>query len=89
MNWERLQRDLWASVTQKTEGDNRARVIREDWGQRLKAYHKLHYHNTQPIAAIEPIEELNIGHALISRAIFVGLDQAVREMLSLMEMARG
>jgi len=54
----------------------------------VAAGHGLHYHNTSAVAAIEPIVELNIGHAMIARAVFVGLDQAVREMLDLMNMAR-
>jgi pyridoxine 5-phosphate synthase len=54
----------------------------------VAAGHGLHYHNTTPIAAIPEIIELNIGHAIVARSIFVGLDQAVREMLALMESAR-
>jgi len=50
---------------------------------RVNAGHGLDYRNTPRIAALEPVEELSIGHAIISRAVFVGLDQAVREMLAL------
>jgi pyridoxine 5-phosphate synthase len=53
-------------------------------GLRVNAGHGLNYVNTAPIAALESIEELSIGHAIMARAIFVGLDQAVREMLALM-----
>ncbi len=53
-------------------------------GLRVNAGHGLNYLNTARIAAIEQIEELSIGHAVISRAVFVGLDQAVREMLALL-----
>lgn len=49
-------------------------------GLRVNAGHGLNYFNTAPIAAIDTIEELSIGHAIISRAVFTGLDQAVREM---------
>ena len=49
-------------------------------GLRLHAGHGLNYRNVGPIAAIEGMMELNIGHAIVSRAIFVGLRQAVREM---------
>jgi pyridoxine 5-phosphate synthase len=52
-------------------------------GLRVNAGHGLDYRNTQRIAALETIEELSIGHAIISRAVYVGLDQAVREMLAL------
>ena len=52
-------------------------------GLRVNAGHGLNYFNTARIAAIEQIEELSIGHAVITRALFVGLDQAVREMLAL------
>jgi pyridoxine 5-phosphate synthase len=51
---------------------------------RVNAGHGLNYINTARIAALEQIEELSIGHAVISRAVFVGLDQAVREMLALL-----
>ncbi|WP_410500255.1 pyridoxine 5'-phosphate synthase [Chitinibacter sp. S2-10] len=54
----------------------------------VNAGHGLHYHNVQPIAQIDAIEELNIGHALIAHALFVGLENAVREMKQLMIQAR-
>lgn len=47
--------------------------------------HGLNYQNIGPIAAIDGIEELNIGHSIISRSSLVGIDKAVREMKSLME----
>ena len=53
-------------------------------GLRVNAGHGLNYVNTARIAALGSIEELSIGHAIMARAIFVGLDQAVREMLGLM-----
>ena len=53
-------------------------------GLRVNAGHGLNYVNTTRVAALESIEELSIGHAIMARAIFVGLDQAVREMLALM-----
>jgi pyridoxine 5-phosphate synthase len=49
-------------------------------GLTLHAGHGLTYRNVQPIAAIEGMHELNIGHSIISRAIMVGLVEAVREM---------
>lgn len=54
----------------------------------VNAGHGLHYHNVQPIAQIEVINELNIGHAIIARAIFSGLSVAVQQMRSLMQEAR-
>ena len=50
----------------------------------VAAGHGLDYVNTADVAAIPEIEELNIGHSIVARAIFVGFDQAVREMLALM-----
>lgn len=54
----------------------------------VNAGHGLHYHNVQPIAGIEVINELNIGHAIIAKAIFCGLKEAVRDMRQLMQEAR-
>lgn len=56
-------------------------------GLRVCAGHGLNYQNTAPIAALDTLEELSIGHAIMARAIFVGLDQAVREMLALIRQA--
>lgn len=53
-------------------------------GMRVNAGHGLHYHNVHHIAAIPGIEELNIGHAIVAHALFVGWDNAVREMKTLM-----
>jgi pyridoxine 5-phosphate synthase len=50
----------------------------------VNAGHGLDYQNTDAIAAIEGLNELNIGHAIVARALFVGLDQAVREMRRVM-----
>lgn len=53
-------------------------------GLSVNAGHGLNYHNVKDIAAIPGIEELNIGHAIIAHALFVGWDNAVREMKQLM-----
>jgi len=53
----------------------------------VNAGHGLHYHNVEPVAEIPQLHELNIGHGIIARAIFVGLDQAIREMAQLMASA--
>jgi len=55
-----------------------------DAGLHVNAVHGLNYHNVQPIAAIQSIRELNIGHAIIARALFTGMQEAVREMKRLM-----
>jgi pyridoxine 5-phosphate synthase len=52
-------------------------------GLRLHAGHGLNYRNVQPVAALPDMAELNIGHAIVSRAIFVGLRAAVQEMKAL------
>jgi pyridoxine 5-phosphate synthase len=57
-------------------------------GLTVNAGHGLNYHNVQPIAAISEIVELNIGHAIIARAVFDGLPKAVRDMKELMRAAR-
>jgi pyridoxine 5-phosphate synthase len=57
-------------------------------GLEVHAGHGLNYHNVAPVAAIPEIVELNIGHAIVARAIFVGLTEAVREMKALMLAAR-
>ncbi|TCV90228.1 pyridoxine 5'-phosphate synthase [Sulfurirhabdus autotrophica] len=54
----------------------------------VNAGHGLHYHNVQKIAAIADVRELNIGHAIVAHALFVGWDSAVKEMKSLMLAAR-
>lgn len=54
-------------------------------GLRVNAGHGLNYLNVYPVACLEGIEELNIGHAIVSRAIMVGLELAVREMKQAMQ----
>ncbi len=65
-----------------------AAKLASDQGLIVNAGHGLHYHNVKPIAAIAEMNELNIGHAIIAHAVFVGLPQAVKEMLQLMHEAR-
>jgi len=57
-------------------------------GLKVNAGHGLHYTNVQAIAAIPEIEELNIGHAIVAHAVFVGWQNAVKEMKSIMVAAR-
>jgi len=63
--------------------------IAEDHGFRVNAGHGLNYENVEPIVAIRSIKELNIGHAIISEALFAGLAGAVRRMRELMNRAGG
>lgn len=64
-------------------------IFAERLGLIVNGGHGLHYHNVQAIAQIPQMEELNIGHAIISEAVFKGLAEAVREMKALMMAARG
>jgi len=71
-----------AGHAQEEELENlrRAAALVRQLGMTLHAGHGLTYNNVQPVAAIEEMHELNIGHSIISRAILVGLEPAVREM---------
>ena len=57
-------------------------------GMRFNAGHALNYNNVEPVAALPGIRELHIGHAIVSRAVFTGMREAVREMKALMSGAR-
>ncbi|MBI5110125.1 MAG: pyridoxine 5'-phosphate synthase [Rhodocyclales bacterium] len=57
-------------------------------GMRFNAGHALNYFNVQPVAALPGIRELHIGHAIVSRAVFVGMREAVAEMKRLMREAQ-
>lgn len=76
------------SVSERAAGLARI-VAAADYAHRLglqvNAGHGLHYHNVQPIVAIPHLEELNIGHAIIAEAMFIGLDQAVKKMKALLQ----
>jgi pyridoxine 5-phosphate synthase len=56
-------------------------------GMRFNAGHALNYFNVQPVAALPGVRELHIGHAIVSRAVFVGMREAVRQMKALMREA--
>jgi pyridoxine 5-phosphate synthase len=58
--------------------------IADDAGLVVTAGHGLDYHNVAPIARIEPVAEVSIGHALITRAVYIGFTEAVKTMLSLL-----
>lgn len=65
-----------------------ATAIARGLGLRVNAGHGLTYHNVEPIAAIEGMEELNIGHTIVARALVVGLQEAVRQMRALVQNPR-
>ena len=54
-----------------------------DLGMHLHAGHGLNYHNVAPVARIPAMHELNIGHSIVSRAVLIGMERAVREMKAL------
>jgi pyridoxine 5-phosphate synthase len=66
----------------------KAAEIADELGIQVNAGHGLDYENTQIIAAIPQIRELNIGHSMVARAVFVGIKQATLEMLELLQKAR-
>jgi len=89
--------ELHTGTYADTEGAARAREFERvrsaarlaaSLGLTVNAGHGLNYHNVQPIAAIPEIVELNIGHAIVARAVFDGLPKAVRDMKELMRAAR-
>lgn len=80
--------DLARNLAQVGAAGKRVREL----GMRFNAGHALNYHNVGAIAGLSGVEELHIGHAIVSRAAFVGLRDAVREMKRLLELgsvARG
>jgi pyridoxine 5-phosphate synthase len=66
----------------------RAAALGRSLGVAVHAGHGLTYLNVAPLAAVEEIEELNIGHSIVSHALFVGLERAVREMAAIVRRAR-
>ena len=61
-----------------------AASLAAEQGLAVYAGHGLNYHNILPVLAIPELEEVNIGHSIVSRALFVGLEQAVRDMAALL-----
>ena len=76
------------AVAKELDRIKKAAVFAKKLGLHVHAGHGLTYRNVEPVAAIPEIEELNIGHNIIARAVFVGLQQAVREMIQIIEKAR-
>ena len=77
-----------ASAATELERLRAAARLGSSLGLEVHAGHGLNYRNVHPVAALREIVELNIGHALIAHAVFVGLPTAVREMKALMAAAR-
>jgi pyridoxine 5-phosphate synthase len=100
----RIARDLGAHAVELHTGEyaNAPRAARDTQLERLRsaastaralglavhAGHGLTYENVHAVASIAEIEELNIGHSIVSRAIFTGLEEAVREMARIVRQAR-
>jgi pyridoxine 5-phosphate synthase len=82
--------DAPAGAARQAEFDKirNAALLGDSIGLQVNAGHGLHYHNVQEIAALAQVRELNIGHAIVARALFTGLKEAVREMKRLMLTAR-
>jgi pyridoxine 5-phosphate synthase len=78
-----------ARQTQELDRLLRAAQHAAERGIEVHAGHGLHYRNVKPVAAIPEIVELNIGHAVVARAVMVGFPAAVAEMRKLMTEARG
>jgi pyridoxine 5-phosphate synthase len=66
-----------------------AAKLAQSFGLEVHGGHGLNYDNVRPIAKIPEMVELNIGHSIIARALFVGMERAVREMKELLDRARG
>ena len=89
--------ELHTGAYAETEGERQALELARlvdaaRYGSRIgltvHAGHGLHYHNVQPVAAVPEIVELNIGHAIVGRAVVDGIAAAVRDMKALMNAAR-
>jgi len=78
----------WRSGDAALRALRRAAAHARARGLAVHAGHGLTYDNVQPVAAIREIEELNIGHSIVSNAIFLGMEQAVRRMRLLVDEAR-
>ena len=72
------------AVVAELEKIRRAGELIRERKMRFNAGHALNYFNVQPVAALRGVRELHIGHAIVSRAVFVGMREAVREMKALM-----
>jgi len=82
--------DATTPAARRAELERIAVAARHGAGRGLvvNAGHGLHYHNVAPLAALPELAEFNIGHAIIARALFCGLEQAVRDMKALLVAGR-
>ncbi|WP_323751259.1 pyridoxine 5'-phosphate synthase [Marinobacter sp.] len=84
----------YAEATTPAQAETSVKVLEEAvayaraQGLIVNAGHGLHYHNTERVAAIPGINELNIGHAIVARALFTGLKDAVKDMRAILDRAR-
>jgi pyridoxine 5-phosphate synthase len=87
-----LHTGRYAHTSRKSDGAlrrlRRAAAHAAQLGLAVHAGHGLTYQNVRPVAAIPEIEELNIGHTIVSNAVFCGLEEAVRRMRTLLDQAR-
>ncbi len=85
-----LHTGIYSNAITAAERDFELRRLREaaeiaaEAGLRVTAGHGLDYRNVRPICQIPNMEEISIGHAIIARAVFVGMDQAVKQMIAAM-----
>jgi pyridoxine 5-phosphate synthase len=91
--WVELHTGRYAEAEWSQQPQQLARLIEgtaiaRSLGLRVNAGHGLTYQNVEPIAAIEGMEELNIGHTIVARALAVGLETAVRQMKALVQNPR-
>lgn len=77
-----------AERAHQLERITRAAALGRELGLAVHAGHGLTYRNVGPVAALADLEELNIGHSIVSRAVLVGMERAVAEMADLMRRAR-
>ena len=77
------------AVAQNVEYQKIVKAVKlgHELGMQVNAGHGLNYQNVNAIAAITPVRELNIGHAIIAEAVFIGMDEAVKKMKRLMREA--
>jgi pyridoxine 5-phosphate synthase len=80
--------NTWRRQTAALKELHKAAAYAQEIGLAVHAGHGLTYQNVQPVAAIPEIEELNIGHSIVSNAVFWGMEEAVRRMKKLVEGAR-
>ncbi|KAA3620168.1 MAG: pyridoxine 5'-phosphate synthase [Calditrichaeota bacterium] len=73
------------SISEELEKIKSAAIAASKLGLGVSAGHGLNYQNVHEIAKIREIEELNIGHSIVGRALFVGMEKAVREMMDLIK----